>query len=179
MPSFVVLGFVGVDPMAFSYRFVRPSPSESALGSDETMVSVLFAEGVAFEVPEELVPTTVNDPTAPAAKVRLMVAKVPPEPIVIFDAVTAAGVKVGRKANVALMRLDPVTWKLLMFVPESARAGLIEVMTGVVSTVKLLLEVAVDDPTVTVMGPVVAPVGTVTVKLFAEATVTVAEVPLN
>jgi hypothetical protein len=45
--------------------------------------------------------------------------------------------------------------------------------------VKLLDEVAVDDPTNTVMGPVVAPVGTTTVKLFVVAEVTVAAVPLN
>ena len=52
-------------------------------------------------------------------------------------------------------------------------------ITGTASTVKLVLEVAVDVPTVTLMGPVVAPVGTVTVRLFAVAAVTVAAVPLN
>jgi hypothetical protein len=66
-----------------------------------------------------------------------------------------------------------------MFEPASTRVGLIELITGMLRTVKLLLEVAVDDPTVTVTGPVVAPVGTVTVKLFADAAVTVAVVPLN
>ena len=42
-------------------------------------------------------------------------------------------------------------------------AGLTEAMTGTASTVKLLLEVAVDHPTVTRMGPAVAPAGTVVV----------------
>ena len=54
-----------------------------------------------------------------------------------------------------------------------------EVMTGTERTMKLLLEVAVADPTVTVISPVVAPVGTVTVRLFAVAAATVAAVPLN
>ena len=63
--------------------------------------------------------------------------------------------------------------------PDNTVEGLTDVITGIVSTVKLLLDVAVDDPTITVIGPVVAPVGTVTVKLFADAAVTVAAVPLN
>jgi hypothetical protein len=61
----------------------------------------------------------------------------------------------------------------------STSVGLTVVMTGLESTVKLLLEVAVDVPTVTLMGPVVAPVGTVLVSWFVVAAVTVAAVPLN
>lgn len=44
---------------------------------------------------------------------------------------------------------------------------------------KLPDDVAVEVPTETVIGPVVAPDGTVTVKLFVVAEVTVAGVPLN
>jgi hypothetical protein len=45
--------------------------------------------------------------------------------------------------------------------------------------VKLALEFAVAVPTVTLIGPVVAAGGTVTVRLLAVATVTAAAVPLN
>jgi hypothetical protein len=99
--------------------------------------------------------------------------------MVTFEGVIATGVKVGRNANVAPVRFAPATWKLLIVEPDSVSVGLTEVTTGTASTVKLLLEVAVDDPTVTVMGPVVAPEGTVTVRLFVVAAVTVAVVPLN
>ncbi len=57
--------------------------------------------------------------------------------------------------------------------------GLTEVMTGTESTVKFVLEVAVEEPTVTEIGPVVAPEGTVTVRLFAVEAFIVAAVPLN
>ena len=61
----------------------------------------------------------------------------------------------------------------------SVSVGLTEAMAGTASTVKLLLEFAVEEPTVTEIRPVVAPVGTVTVRLLAVAAVTVAVVPLN
>ena len=47
------------------------------------------------------------------------------------------------------------------------------------STVKLLLEVAVWLPTVTEIEPVVAPGGTLTIKVVAVAKATVAGTPLN
>jgi len=52
-------------------------------------------------------------------------------------------------------------------------------MTGTESTVKFVLEVAVEEPTVTEIGPVVAPEGTVTVRLFTVEAFIVAAVPLN
>jgi hypothetical protein len=61
----------------------------------------------------------------------------------------------------------------------STSVGLTEVITGLESTVKLLLDVAVELPTVTPMGPVVALEGTVVVSWFVVAAVTVAVVPLN
>jgi len=54
-----------------------------------------------------------------------------------------------------------------------------EVIVGTASTAKLVLEFAVDVPTVTLIRPVVAPAGTVTVRLLTVAPVTVAVVPLN
>ena len=47
------------------------------------------------------------------------------------------------------------------------------------TTVKFVSEVAVTPPTVTDIGPVVAPEGTVTTSVFAVADLTVAGVPLN
>lgn len=68
---------------------------------------------------------------------------------------------------------------MLTLPPCKADFGLMDVITGICSTVKFVEEVAVDVPTVTVIGPVVAPEGTLTVRLFAVAAVTVAAVPLN
>ena len=68
---------------------------------------------------------------------------------------------------------------MLTLPPCNAEVGLIEVIAGVCRTVKLVADVAVDVPTVTVIGPVVAPDGTDAVKLFAVAVVTDAGVPLN
>jgi hypothetical protein len=68
---------------------------------------------------------------------------------------------------------------LLIVAVFSTSVWLIDVITGLVNTVKLLLEVAVELPTVTLIAPVVAPAGTVVVKLFAVAAVIVAVVPLN
>jgi hypothetical protein len=142
------------------------------------MVKVLPAEGFAGELPVPFVATTVNDPTALEANVSVMVAEVPFELIFTLDALMAAGVKVGKKEKVAPERFEPSTWKLIVGV-FGTRVGLTEVTTGLVSTMKLLLEVAVELPTATLMGPVVAPGGTVVVSRFAVAAVTLATVPLN
>jgi hypothetical protein len=56
---------------------------------------------------------------------------------------------------------------------------LIERITGVARTVKGVLDVAVFAPTVTEIGPLVAPAGTVTTRLVVVAETTVATVPLN
>lgn len=122
--------------------------------------------------------TTVNKPTAFEASVRVMVAEVPFPLMFTLETVMSAGVNAGKKENVAPVRLEPFTVKLTVGV-LSTGVGLIEVMTGTASTVKLPLDVAVEVPTVTLMGPVVAPAGTVVVKLFVVAAVTVAVVPLN
>lgn len=63
-------------------------------------------------------------------------------------------------------------------IPIVELAGVAVIETKEV-TVKLVSEAAVEPPSVTEIGPVVALGGTVTVKLFAVAAVTVAAVPLN
>ena len=157
---------------------VRPSPSESANGSAETMFSVLLVVGIDDVLPLPFVAMTVKEPTAVEASVRVIVAEVPPGLIFTLETVMAAGVNAGTKENVAPVRLEPFTVKPTVGVLSTC-IGAIEVMTGTASTVKLLLEVTVDAATVTLMGPVVAPVGTVVVNWLVVAAVTVAVVPLN
>lgn len=144
----------------------------------ETTVSVLLMEGTDEVLPVPLVATTVKEPAAFEASVRVIVADVPFPLIFTFETEMAAGVNAGTKENVAPVRLEPFTVKGLVGA-FSILVGMTEVITGTASTVKLLLEVAVEVPTVTLMGPVVAPVGTVVVRLFAMAAVTVAAIPLN
>ena len=63
--------------------------------------------------------------------------------------------------------------------PPSADDGLTAVIAGFGTTVKLVVVVAVLEPTVTEIGPVVAPEGTVPVSELLVAAVTTAVVPLN
>src|SRR6266478_4654791 len=72
---------------------VRPSPSESAFGSEESIVKVLLAERVAEVLTVPLVATSANDPAALDASVRLIVAEVPFELTTTFEIVMAGGVK--------------------------------------------------------------------------------------
>jgi len=88
---------------------VRPSPSESAFGSEESIVKVLLAERVAEVLTVPLVATSANDPAALDASVRLIVAEVPFELTTTFEIVMAGGVKAGANENVAPVRLLPVT----------------------------------------------------------------------
>ena len=158
---------------------VRPSPSESAFGAEKTTFKVLLGEATDVELPDALVATTVKDPIVVDANVRVIVAEVPFELMTTFEGTMAVGVKAGRNENVAPLRLDPVTWKLLIVGVWRIRVGLREVITGTDSTVNALLEFAVAVPTVTVIRPVLAPDGTVRVRLLGVAAVTVAAVPLN
>ena len=96
----------------------------------------------------------------------------------LFD-VTAEGEKTGTKENEAPVRLKPVTCTLLNVLLKFALFGLIDVMTGTCKTVKLLEDDAVVLPILTVIGPVVAPGGTVATKVVGVAEATVAGVPLN
>ena len=57
--------------------------------------------------------------------------------------------------------------------------GVIVSRRGVETTVKFVLEVAVLEPTVTDMGPVVAVFGTVAVRELGVADITVAGAPLK
>src|SRR5206468_3186880 len=76
--------------------------------------------------------------------------------------------------DVAPVKLAPVT---VTSVPGAPLVGEKLLMRG--ATVKALALVAVPPPVVTLMGPVVAPVGTVAVILVAELTLKVAVVTLN
>ena len=89
------------------------------------------------------------------------------------------GTSVGRNEKLAQVRFKPVIWTLEVVAFDSVNRGLIERITGVASTVKGVLDVAVFAPTVTEIGPVVAPAGTVTSKLVVVADKTVAATPLN
>ena len=143
------------------------------------MFSVLLAVATDDVLPFVLVAMTVKEPTAFDATVSVMVAEVPLPLMFTLETVMAAGMNAGKKENVAPVRLEPFTVKLLIVGALRTCVGAIEVMTGTATTVKLLLDVAVEVPTVTLMGPVVAPVGTVAVSWFVAAAVTVAAVPLN
>jgi len=88
---------------------LKPSPSVSMPGFEERTVNVLLAEGTAEVLPELFVATRANVPAALEAKLRVIVAEVPPELMTTFEIVMAAGLKVGTKENVAPVRLLPVT----------------------------------------------------------------------
>jgi hypothetical protein len=63
----------------------RPSPSESTFGSDEITVRVLLAEGIDVELPDAFLAIRVTDPIALEPSDSVMVAEVPPVPIVTFE----------------------------------------------------------------------------------------------
>ena len=88
---------------------VRPSPSASAFGSEDRIVNVLLAEGVAGELPVPFVATRANDPAAFEANARVIVAEVPFPLMTTFEIVIRGGVKAGTKENVDPVRLLPVT----------------------------------------------------------------------
>src|SRR5438309_1245471 len=64
-------------------------------------------------------------------------------------------------------------------VPTAPLVGVKELMLGATVTVKLVELVAVPPGVVTLIAPVVAPLGTEVVICVSEATVKVATVPLN
>src|SRR5207248_10653710 len=117
---------------------VRPSPSESANGSAETTFNVLLTLGTDDVLPLPFVATTVKEPTAVEASVRVIVAEVPPPLMFTLETVIAASVKAGTKENVALVRLEPFTVKLTVVV-FSTCVGASEVITGTAGIVKVLL----------------------------------------
>src|SRR6266702_7139535 len=104
--------------------FVRPSPSESAFGSEEITVSVLPAAETEDELPLPFVATTVKDPLALEASVKVMVAEAPFGLMFTLETVMAAGVNAGTKEKVAPVRLEPFTVKGLIVGAFSTRVGL-------------------------------------------------------
>src|SRR5262245_30991521 len=95
---------VGSDPKGTSRPSAYPSPSVSASGSART-VTLLAAEGDAFDVPAVLVATSVNTPDLPAAMVIVKVAEVPAPLIERFEMVIAPE---GANVNVEPPRFAPV-----------------------------------------------------------------------
>ena len=127
-------------------------------------------------------------------KLVLLVAVNPPTVTVMVPDVAPVGTGTTRVVAVAVETVAVVPLNLtvllvlvvLKFVPVMVSGvvtgpapGENDVIDGGVVTVKLVLLVAVNPPTVTVMVPDVAPVGTGTTSVVAVAVDTVAVVPLN
>ena len=110
-----------------------------------------------------------------ASVITVIVADVPPGATVGLLINPTVG---SENANVAPVRLIPVTLRDAMVVPARADFGLREVITGNGMTVTEVAEVTVVPPTVTDTVPVVAFAGTSTCRLFAVAETTVAAIPL-
>jgi hypothetical protein len=128
-----------------------------------------------WAVPAGVVTENVYEPTGTVPlTLRLMgrLCDVAPERIV---AAKPLCVKV---TAVAVAKLNPAIWTWVVR-PWGTLAGATPEMIGGTSTVKGCGLVAVPLVFVTVMGPVVAPVGTVVVIVLAVADWTVAVVPLN
>jgi hypothetical protein len=98
--------------------------------------------------------------------------------VVVVAAVTFAALPLNLTmfSPITVLKFVPV---IVMIVPEVPLVGEKPDMVGIVSTVKSLTEVAVCVPTSTVILPVVAPAGAVTVSVVVVAAVTLALVPLN
>ena len=96
----------------------------------ERTVRVFVEVGSGLELPAVLVATAVNDPTADADRVRVMLADIPSGLTVTLDVVIAGGTNAGTNEKLEPVRLIPVTEKLLTVDPCSAEVGLIEATTG-------------------------------------------------
>ena len=77
----------------------------------------------------------------------------------------------------AVAKFDPLIVTAAPTAPELGENP--EIVGGGVTTTKLFVVVTVCPATVTEIGPVAAPVGTVTINFVVVADVTVAGVPLN
>jgi len=148
------------------------------------MVKRLAFVGTVLELPALLEATKANVPVAEVPMLKLMVAEAPVGSITGGPKLAAGGLVAGARANVESVRLTPVTVSagnlaLGNDAPSSADFRLMDVITGTGNTVKLVVLVAVCPETVTETGPVVAPEGTVTVRVVAVAESAGAGVPLN
>src|SRR5215831_11469753 len=180
MPSPSESGLSGSVPSAISTALVRPSPSASPSGA--MMVSVLFAPGSWVELPAPLLATRVNAPTASEVRSSDNVAERPSGATIAVATATFAGTNAGAKANVAPVRLAPVTTNAGTWTGAPVlimNLGVMLLMAGTWTTSKLSVERATAAPTATETGPVVAPSGTIVVTLVAVACVTSAGTPLN
>jgi hypothetical protein len=111
--------------------------------------------------------------------VTVRVAELPPGFTDTEFTTIPGGTSEGRNVKLEEVRLTPVTCTDESVALDRVKLGLIETIFGAGRTVKGVLEVAVVEPTVTEIGPVVAPVGTLTSKVVVVAERTVAATPLN
>ena len=81
--------------------------------------------------------------------------------------------------NVTAVTLTNSVPVIVIEVPTRPFVGVKPEMVGAANTMKLVALVAVPAGVVTVMGPVVAPAGTLVARLVVVADVTVAVTPLN
>src|SRR5262249_25704631 len=140
---------------------------------------LLFGDGVVSELPLALAATSTNVPEALALMTRLSVAELPDGSIEAKATTMTGGTNAGLNEKVEPVRFEPVTWTPAIVVPARACLRLMDAMTGNWRIVKSVCVVAVLAPTVTEIGPVVAPAGTVTTSVEVVADTTCAGVPLN
>ena len=95
------------------------------------------------------------------------------------SAVMSGGTDSGRMENVEPVRFIPSTRKFGIVAPGKAVARRTAVISGACVTIKFWLDVAATPPTVTEIGPVLAPSGTIATRVVAVAEVTAAEVLLK
>ena len=95
---------------------------------------------------------------------------------VAADIVAATPLNVSTLLAGVVLKFVPV---IVTVAPIAADAGFRSVMVGVGNTLKLATLVTVTPLTVTEIGPVVAPAGTVVSRLLVLASVTTAAIPLN
>ncbi len=159
----VVLKFV---PVIITVALTAPLPGlkPESVGVDITIKGVALVRVVPFMVME------IGPVAAPTGTVVVNVVEV--------DAVTTAGVplKVILLSAGAVLKFVP---DMVTVVPSTPDAGVNPVSVGSGATVKLVPVVTVIPLVVTLIGPVVAPAGTLVTILVEVDDVTVATVPLN
>lgn len=147
------------------------APTAPLAGLNPVMVGA--GKTVKFEALKTVIPFTVREINPVPAPTGTDVVI-----LLVVDAVTRAVTPLNRITLLALMVLKLFP-EMVMVAPTAAAAGLNPVMLGVGNTVKSSMLVTVTPLTVTVIFPVVAPAGTVVVKLVVVDAVTMAIVLLN
>src|SRR5438046_2188491 len=170
---------------------VTPAPVKPLTGLLNTAVKLIGELLVGSAWPAAWSIVTVGGVVSPTVKLAALLA-VPPGVVTLIGplvapAGTVAGIAV---AEVTVkLALGPLTSSaeaplklvrlIVMRVPTGPVLGVELVSGGGLITVKLLALLAVPSEVVTLIGPLVAPAGTVAVIAVAEPTVKLALVPLN